>query len=392
MVLGGCSSSAKSHQGAPDSGARPSSSTTTTAPGPVPTFTGSGDFYKVPDPLPKGEPGALIRVQPVSDGNGLVVLRVMYHSRDTHDHDRAVTGTISYPTETAPSGGWPVLAWDHGTSGLSASCAPSRGNSPPPAFGVKGVVAATDYLGLGPDGELHPYLNRLTEARATVDSVRAARNITGAHAGKRWVVVGHSQGGHASLSTGELAPGYGAELDLLGTVAIAPAAELTTVIPGEAPLVSDIVLAMGLYGQQAADPAFDPDRYLSEAAQKVKPLIDAKCLPDIQNFLVSVVATGGQIYDHNPRQDPAGMKLLQANEVGTVKTASPLLVISGGKDPLVVEGRVDAFVKRACKSGDRVQRIDLANENHGTEPAVATPQIKQWVDARFAGEPAPSTC
>ena len=50
----------------------------------------TADFYVVPDPLPAGQPGDIIRLQLISQTGGATTLRVMYHSRDV-------------PTVTAPS-------------------------------------------------------------------------------------------------------------------------------------------------------------------------------------------------------------------------------------------------------------------------------------------------
>jgi alpha-beta hydrolase superfamily lysophospholipase len=60
------------------------------------------------------------------------------------------------------------------------------------------VVVATDHPGLGTPG-MHPYLIGVSEGRAVLDSVRAARDLPDAGASNRFVVWGHSQGGHASL-------------------------------------------------------------------------------------------------------------------------------------------------------------------------------------------------
>ena len=87
------------------------------------------------------------------------------------------------------------------------------------------VIAATDYAGLGGQG-MHPYLIGLSEARAVLDSVRAARQLPDAAAGDRFAVWGHSQGGHAALFTGEQAASYAPELKLVGVAAAAPATYL----------------------------------------------------------------------------------------------------------------------------------------------------------------------
>src|SRR5690606_37645715 len=88
------------------------------------------------------------------------------------------------------------------------------------------IIAATDYPGLGTVGP-HPYLVGVSEGRAVIDSVRAARELREAHAGDRFVVWGHSQGGQAALFTGELSASYAPELKLLGVAAAAPATDLT---------------------------------------------------------------------------------------------------------------------------------------------------------------------
>ena len=91
------------------------------------------------------------------------------------------------------------------------------------------VVAATDYPGLGTEGP-HPYLVGISEARAVIDSVRVAAQLPGAGGGKKFVVWGHSQGGHAALFTGIIAKAYAPELDLLGVAAAAPATDLVTLM------------------------------------------------------------------------------------------------------------------------------------------------------------------
>ena len=73
------------------------------------------------------------------------------------------------------------MAWAHPTAGVIPPCAPSlarvlfssiQGLREMLAHGY--VVAATDYPGLG-TVEPHPYLVGISEGRAVLDSVRAAR-------------------------------------------------------------------------------------------------------------------------------------------------------------------------------------------------------------------------
>ncbi len=99
------------------------------------------------------------------------------------------------------------------------------------------VVVATDYPGLGLAGP-HPYLVGASEARAALDLVRAAHNLPEAHAGTRFAVWGHSQGGQAALFAVGLAPSYAPDLQLVGAAAAAPVTDIAALLnqPADDPL------------------------------------------------------------------------------------------------------------------------------------------------------------
>ena len=59
---------------------------------------------------------------------------------------------------------------------------------------------------------------------------RAGRAFIGPDEDDTVVLAGHSQGGHAALFAAELAPTYAADLPVIGTVAIAPAGDLASLV------------------------------------------------------------------------------------------------------------------------------------------------------------------
>src|SRR6202008_2870433 len=138
---------------------------------------------------------------------------------------------IIIPRGTEPFGGRSIIAWAHPTSGIVPRCAPSlarvlfRSIQGLPEMLARGyIVTATDYPGLGTAGP-HPYLVGISEGRAVLDSVRAARSIGGTSTLSTFSVWGHSQGGQAALFTGILAESYAPELHLVGVAAAAPATD-----------------------------------------------------------------------------------------------------------------------------------------------------------------------
>lgn len=387
VLVAGCSG------GDDDTSADP----TTTTGGPTSTaapeqFSGTiDDFYRVPDPLPEGEPGQLIRVQDLGEVGGYATVRVMYHSRDVEDRDRAVTGIVTYPTGPAPDGGWPVVSWSHGTTGLASKCAPSRGGAPAPAFGVEGVAVATDYIGLGPIGEIHPYLSKFAEGNAAIDAVRAARNLTAANAGTRWISIGHSQGGHAALAAAEQSTGYAPELDLLGTVAFAPGSDFSKVYGGIDPIVTRITGAMALFGAAGEHSDFDPADYAGPELEGVRDVIESECLDTIIASVAGIALSDG-FYEQSPYDTEPAKSLMLANDVGDVKVEAPLLLASGTMDDRVVIDRVRSLFSRLCDAGQVTELIVVEGANHGDIMVRTADQVGGFLHARLAGAPPTDTC
>jgi hypothetical protein len=360
----------------------------------VEEFTGTvEEFYVVPDPLPPGEPGDLIRVQEVAANDAEVTVRVMYHSRDARDRDRAVTGIVTYPTAPAPEGGWPVVSWAHGGISMASKCAPSRAGLAAPAFGVSGVRVASDYVGLGPVGEISPVLSRPSVANSIVDAVRAARHLPGAGAGSRWVSVGHSAGGHGALSAHELAADRAPELDHVGTVALAPAGGFDRTFGPVDEIVTSVVGAAMLYGAPSDYPEIVPEDYAGPGLSALAETIRTGCQPDFEAPVAGVRAAEGDAFWRNdPLVTEPAASLLRANDVGNVAADAPLLMASGGADPVVVPERVRYIYDRQCAAGQVVELVEVAGADHGTILPMTADRVATWLADRLADAPADSTC
>src|SRR3954468_9746506 len=258
-------------------------------------------FYTPPSKLPGKTHGDLIWARKLSGQPALSQASsnrlVLYRSTGINGKPVAVSGTVSLPRGKAPKGGWPVVTWAHGTTGIADQCAPSRDTASSPdhlltayiyplltSWLKRGyAVVRTDYEGLGTPGE-HPYLNGDSEGRSVLDIVRAARHLDRS-IGRRVVIAGHSQGGQAALFAARLAPAWTPELQVRGTIAFAPVSHLSEQVPlvrslhDPSPLTA--LISMITRGIDLSEPSLNVGSMLSDRAAPLSPQVNERCLIEL---------------------------------------------------------------------------------------------------------------
>jgi pimeloyl-ACP methyl ester carboxylesterase len=386
-----------------------------TASGPLPAHAGpisEPDFYtNVPADLTRYAPGDVIHWEAETDlGPKLVNLtayRVMYRS-DGYTGDPVAEVTMVFiPNGAPPAGGWPIVAWGHGTSGIGDSCAPSKYPSlyadPWPQYGNEiarlvqqgYVVTAPDYEGLGTPG-LHSYLNTDAEGIAVIDAVRAARHIAidvvGTTVGTKWAVVGHSQGGQAAIGAAELAAARAPGLQMVGAVALAPPARLFAFQAEMAadPLFFPYIGYMAA-GIGATHPGFDYANFLGPQLLPYAAYAEEWCFdtwfPAIGTYLKPGVHRN---LANGWSSDPDVRDYFADARIGTRVAGAPLLYLQGTADLLHVESRRQ--VQELCAVGDVVQYSEYPGLEHDPIVWKGWPETKNWLVDRFAGVPAPNDC
>lgn len=183
------------------------------------------DFH-APIPAP-GNLIATVALNPALSVHGADrAYRILYSTVNQHDAPAVSTAAVFVPHGRAPEGGWPVVAWAHGTVGLGDDCTPSalprsaRDDEYLSHWLDQGyVVVGSDYAGLGTPG-LMSYLNSKSTAHSVVDSVIAAHHLQ-LPLSPKWAIVGQSQGGGAAVNSARWATEFsrGTGLDYRGVVA-----------------------------------------------------------------------------------------------------------------------------------------------------------------------------
>jgi pimeloyl-ACP methyl ester carboxylesterase len=357
------------------------------------------DFYDVPDPLPDGEHGTLIRFEPVDDDGAdqMTTWRVMYLSESVGGERIAVTGTVMIPEGDPPADGRELVTLAHGTTGIADDCAPSRegGGGESALSGLAAeqgyVLAMTDYEGLGTPGR-HPYLVGVSEGRGVLDAALAARQLPDAHVGERFAIAGYSQGGHGALWAGQLAAEWAPELELVGTFAGAPGTELPLIFRagGVTPITGFLFMIIAGFAEAYPDEA-DPSLVLTPEGTEALEAVDEGCVGDV------IGEFGGQDASALLKPDLADVEpwatLAAENDPGRVATDTPILIIHSAADEVVPAALSELLFARMCGLGQQVERRVLDDGGgHVDAAAPAFVAAMAWIGDRFAGEPAASTC
>ncbi|MCC2274044.1 alpha/beta hydrolase [Streptomyces sp. ET3-23] len=313
------------------------------ASGRTPGVTVTDQTYAVPRPLPPGQAGALIAATDHGPDRVFAGTRrwtVLYHSADAHGADIPVSGTVLVPGGPPPPGGRPVVSWAHGTTGVADKCAPSHApnlgfNSYAQELGsmlrAGYAVAATDYPGLGTPG-MHTYLVGPDEGNAVVDIVTAARHLTPGLS-PTWFAVGHSQGGQAALFAANAAR-RAPDTRLGGTVAIAPASHLETMLPGVIASHVSTELSFALYslaGLSATDPSTDLHTLLGPTGSATANQVLNECLKASYQPL-SQVTTEATLPLDEAQLAAIGGKMGAYGDPDRAAIGGPVLVVQGADD------------------------------------------------------------
>ncbi|HAV3578953.1 lipase family protein [Acinetobacter baumannii] len=328
------------------------------------------------------------------------------------------TSLVFTPNTQPPVGGWPIVVWAHGTTGVADVCAPSKAAladstkdliSKLLAAGY--VVVAPDYEGLGTPG-IHPFLNVKSEAFSITDAVVATRNYLSQRnllTSKKWVTVGHSQGGHAALGAAQYASR--AQLDYKGTVAVAPASNLGSIlVDGETQVANaPIDIKIGTYAQldtytalvtagiRNTQPSFDYGQVFTSQISSIAAQAENLCSGPLYGAFYEGMSNYAK--DHNGTLD--GFTRTQPNFMAVplvktfldkdsqplqVKVTTPIIIYQGIADPTVPKLATDLLISNATAAGTKINNYVTGNWDHGTAMSSNVDNIVGNVQSLLAAQ------
>ncbi len=367
------------------------------------------EFYTVPNPLPAGEHGDLIKYRPQNaslQNLGATAYTIMYRSTGSSPNGdpltpgapSGVTGSVLIPK--APwrgAGPRPIVSFAVGTQGLGSNCAPSKAlenNRQYDVFGLGSMllngyaVLMTDYAGYT-NGDVHTYIAGQTLGHNVLDIVKAATQIPGSGLSPTAPVVlsGYSEGGQAVAWAGQLAPSYTPTLNLKGVAA------------GGVP-TSLVATARSLDGGPYAGFLIDAVIGLNQAypATPLRDLLNAKgvaaldkavrpqectleTILDFATTRISTLTKDGSGLDQL-LAIPEWQKVLAANELGKLPIKAPVFLNGARSDDVIPPATQDALVTAYCGQGMTVQ-VARYPGIHVTGALTNQPDVATFLRNRF---------
>lgn len=353
-------------------------------------------------------PGTLLRQEDLPPQLGLpnagAQYRILYSSTDGVGGKApvAVSGTVFLPTGVAPAGGWPLVLWAHGTTGMADVSAPSWEGQ----FDVYRkylaawldagfAVVASDYQGLGVPGP-HPYLNTRPEAYNVLDSARVALR-TFPQIGNRMIAVGHSQGAAAAFATGGHARQYAPELNYLGTV--------TSGVPYASPKTAG---STANYDQDKVDPAISYMLLMMLMAQQTHPdlkasdMLTERAAPLLARIgslsgdaLYTESMKAGLTWSNSFKPDALAQLIgitMPLMEYSTLKLDRPVFIGIGADDSVALPAVQQMLVDDACAAGTTVEARHYAGADHDGVLASSLADSLAFARQLSAGGAITSTC
>lgn len=365
------------------------------------------DFY-VTDSELQSAPGLLVRAEALDERQRLeyggTQVRLLYTATDGLEEGgiTTVSGALFLPKGNPPDGGWPLMAWTHGTVGIADRCAPSWNGRQSQdedylnRYLARGyAVVASDYQGLGTKGT-HPYLHTRAAAYSNLDIIKA---VQGADfpLSKKVVLFGQSQGAAAAIATGGYAPYYAPEIQLVGVVAtgapyFTPAAlnalDRLNVVDRPDPLLGYTFLVMTLAEQ--VDPSFNMFDYLTDYARPIAQRADDLCYASLKKEVINSALSRRNSFKKNPR---VGLKkAFNAMGYPHLNLPVPLFFGTGGKDNDTPPRMQKALKIALCEAGTTVQSQFYPDLDHRGVVLPSTSDSLPFVGALFAGQGVAGNC
>jgi hypothetical protein len=191
-----------------------------------------------------------------------------------------------------------------------------------------------------------------------------------------------------------LAPQYGADVNVVGVAALAPATEIGAMVEAaQHTVVGKIMLPFLITAYSETYPDVRIDDCVRTRARGHA--MAGRCLsgPGLLLSLLTSVTLETDFFARPPTSGPLGERFKQNVPMG--RMAAPVLIAQGLTDALVLASVQARFVQERCEAGQVLEYRTYQGRDHLGLIASDSPladDLVQWTRERLAGTPPPERC
>ena len=309
-----------------------------------------------------------------------------------------------------------VISFGAGTTGIGQTCSLSLEqptihnlgdyNAHNLAYASQGyIVVATNYPGIGTAGQLEDYMVGVLEGRAMLDSVRAARRLSGTTSWSTQPIflLGYSQGGQAAFWADQIDKAYAPDVKVAGLVAFAPVSSVLSTWQGI--LHGSTINWFGPYVLASYANYYQQDLGVGQ-------ILLPKWVADLQTDATShCIDTAPAFYGSSASAvyTPQFLAALASGDLAsygfgtlatemaaqdiTQGTSTPKLLLQGSADTTILPSQTTAMNTQLCqlKSG-RVSLQVVAKSTHYSIIPDSFNQTMAWINTVRDGQTVPTNC
>ncbi len=190
------------------------------------------------------------------------------------------------------------------------------------------------------------------------------------------------------MFAGELRPAYAPDLELLGVVAVAPAAELVALASQRTTAFFGATV-MGVFGFSAAYPQLPVEAILAPEVIAQRGGVENQCAEQIIQRFRGVPL---ELLRADPGSVASWTAVLTMNTPGNTATLKPVLVIHGERDEVVPFAVSEVLMERLCSKGVTAELRRYPRADHASVIVEAQDEITSWIDERSKVSSAASSC
>lgn len=334
---------------------------------------------------------------------GSQVWEVLFRTTDSTGGPIAANTTILIPPNHVPNS--PLMSYQHIINALGHKCKiatelytddPLTQIREAPGLNIalmRGwAVALPDHL-----GPRMAYGAAKLGGQITLDGIRAAKKVPELQVAASPVGLGgYSGGGMATAWAAALAPTYAPELNIVGAAeggVPMNLAKMASALGSNPHPAFGLAMAAALGLEREYPERMNITDRLNDNGRWLQSMIKNGCTNEIMFWGIGKAAS--QMTDEvDFMNDPAAWKVMEENSLELYPGVPrvPIFEWYSPTDGLVPVDAIENNIRRYCNAGIPVQTLLTPTPDHLSAAALGLPQALDWLDARFRGDPAPSTC